>query len=119
MHINATFLVQIINFLITYHVLNIFLLKPVITSLKEKKLKRKKLEQKIKIEEEALRSLEKEKSDSIVIFQEHVKETYPFVSLAISEKLPESKHVFIEKIDANQLKQAVTQALVKRVPNAY
>lgn len=119
MHINATFLVQIINFVVTYHILNCFLFKPVIASLKEKREKRDGLEHAIQTEEEKLLALEKEKTEKIVAFQTHVKESYPFISLAAIEKPSEITRVIPEKIDTDQLKKEVTQLLVEKVPHAY
>jgi len=119
MHINATFLVQIINFLITYAALNTLLFKPVIASLQEKKKKREELENSIKQEEKKLLALEKEKTNKITIFQAKIKKLYPFTSPLHYKQPPELPPIKKEHIDTNILQKEVTNLLIKKVPHGF
>ena len=119
MHINATFLIQIINFLLTYTVLDKLLFKPALASIKEKKVKQKTLEASIQKEEEKLLELEKDKDDKIAAFQVRVQEQYPFISPLHYKKAPELAQIEKEIIDTKVLQKQITEFLVKKVPHGY
>ena len=119
MNINATFLIQIIHFLIAYKMLNALLFRPAIASLKEKRDKRKQIETAIKQEEETLLSLEKEKTEQIVTFQAHVKKQYPFVTPLPHEEVIETARTVPEEVDIKQVKQELVDLLVTKVPDVY
>lgn len=118
MQINATFIVQLINFFITYHVLNFLVFKPIIASLHHKEKEEKKINDSIAHEEEILLSLEKEKSQAMRTFQTQTKEKYPYVSLVEKEKEEEFKIPKTE-IDQTALEKQVTDFLIEKVPHEY
>ena len=119
MHINITFIIQIINFFITYKVLNIFLFKPVIASLEVKQAKREKLEGSITKEETALAKLERTKAENVVAFQDHVKDEYPYVSLVQEDSYLDIAKIKTEHIDTKELESQVTKWLVEKVPHGF
>lgn len=119
MKINITFIIQIINFFITYKVLNIFLFKPVIASLEAKRAKQKALEKSITKEEEVLLSLEKTKAADVVAFQGKVKEEYPFISLVQEDSFLDITKIKTETIDTKNLESEVTQWLIEKVPHGF
>jgi len=117
MDINATFLVQIINFFVIYKVLTVFFFKPIIASLEEKKAKKESLEKSIKEKEEVLVSLEKQKKEEIKVFQEHVKTEYPFISPTETDKPVEMEVKIKKEADTKELKNKVVDLLVSKVPH--
>jgi hypothetical protein len=119
MHINLTFVIQIVNFLVVYKVLNSLLFKPVLASLEAKQEKKSKLEKSIKNKEEELTLLEKEKKENIVTFQQHAKQTYPFIQPQHYEKPIEVTYTKTTEADKKKLKKEVTDWLIKKVPHAY
>jgi hypothetical protein len=119
MHINATFLIQIINFIITYYVLNTFLFKPIIKSLKRKQEKETALKTSIEKEEENILTLEKKKHEKVLSFQRKMKKEFPYIAPVTPDK-PIDIEVDITKATPDKaLQKEVTNLLVKRVPDAY
>lgn len=86
MHINVTFLIQIANFLITYKILSVFLFKPIIASLEEKKVKKENLFNTIQEKEDQILALEKEKTEKITSFQTYATKKYAFCAPKFYEK---------------------------------
>ena len=80
MNINITFFIQIINFFVTYKLLNVLFFKPIIKSIEKKKQKEESVNLKINNQEQVLLNLQKEKVEHVVSFQSHVKKDYPFIS---------------------------------------
>ena len=119
MHINVTFLIQVINFLITYKILKTFLFRPVLSSIKEKKEKREKFEQSIEKKEQELIVLEKKKIENVDIFQKHVKKTYPFVASTTCDKPQLEFTPEKETVDREKIKKDVVDWLVEKVPDGY
>jgi F0F1-type ATP synthase membrane subunit b/b' len=125
MHINATFLIQIINFVVTYYILNRFLFKPIIASIKRKHEKEIGLKKSIKKEENKIVTLEKEKHEVVLSFQRNMKKKFPYISPIIQDKPVdvEAEKAFAlltqEKIDKKTLQKEVTKFLIERVPHEY
>jgi len=116
MHINATFLVQIINFLISYYVLNRFLFKPVIASIRKKQETETALKASIEKEENDIIALKKEKYESIISFQRKMRKKFPYISKTIQDK-PIDVAPEIARPKNPKLQKEVTDFLVKRVPD--
>jgi hypothetical protein len=117
MQINATFIVQIINFALTYVVLSRFLLQPFLILIQKKKAAQQALQAILenKGHEEAM--LIRSKNDALASFKEHIKKTYQKPATH-SIEFP----VFVETtVDESHIKHLVKQAadlVVKKVPRA-
>ena len=119
MHINATFLIQIINFIITYYVLNRFLFRPIIASLKRKHDNKTALTTSIEKEETNIIALEKEKYEAVISFQRNMKKKFPYISPIIEDKPVEVVSDVEVKIDTKALQKEVANFLIEKVPHAY
>lgn len=115
-NINITFFIQVINFFVTYKLLNIFLFKPVIASIQKKKQNDELISAKIKQQEQVLLDLQKEKVGHVVSFQSHVKKDYPFISPY--ERMP-FKYIEINQdvsnLDIAELTKDVSDWIIKKV----
>ena len=120
MQINVTLVIQIINFFITYKVLNAFLFRPAIDALETKQKKKDALQNQIDTQEEELITIEKEKVEAIVTFQNHVKKCYPFIQTYTVEKQLEFDITPQPKmIDKEKLEKQITDWLVEKVPHDF
>lgn len=119
MKINVTLFIQIINFFITYKVLTLFLFKPILESLKEKRIRKEKLQKSIKEKEQELVNLEQQKRENIITFQKHIKQTFPFISPKQYDKPLEISITKQEIIDTKKLKNKITDWIVSKVPYDY
>lgn len=121
MQINATLLIQIVNFVVAYKILDYLLFKPVIESLNEKNSRKNQFTESIKKEEEILVSLAKEKKEKVASFQTRIKKQYPFEPHVVSEK-PETLKISDEKekkVDSEKLEKDVVKWLLEKVPHGY
>jgi len=78
MQINITFLVQIINFGITYFFLNKILFRSVVYFLQKREMLKKRLINKIVQKEHELDALYSQKASDMLQFQAHVAKKYRF-----------------------------------------
>ena len=119
MNINLTFVIQIIHFSLTYMVLTKLLFNPIITTLKKRKSKEKRLNNTIAKEEKAITTLHKEIGEHLHTFQEHTKKAYPFTlqtraHLQIPPQLPLQEPTKAQRVT---LLKNITEWLVKKVPH--
>jgi hypothetical protein len=117
MRINVTLFVQIINFAITYLVLNRFFFKPLLNSLEKKDLAKKELEQKIDVEEKELVGLENKKSSDVGSFQLMIKQKYPYEPYLIRTAAEQTPIISEEKVDRAVLEKQIVDFLSKKVPH--
>ena len=113
MYINLTFFLQTINFLSTFWFLNRFLFAPFIASLEKKEKKEKNLSSSVMEEMNLVEKLKKEKKETLIAFQEHVKKTYHVpasVELTIEANVP-----FEKLAEKEKLTEEITNVLVKKV----
>ena len=116
MQLNATFIVQIVNFALSYVVLSKFLLRPFVQRIHQKQAARQALVNALKDKEAQLQQLGKDKQEHLKAFQSYVHTTYqpPMITLT---QLP----VFEEKpLDEHYVQDMIkkTSALVvKKVPH--
>ena len=69
MHINITLFIQIINFVITYKVLDIFFFKPILASLEQKKEQELALNSAVQQKEHDLENLEEQEKLNFLLFR--------------------------------------------------
>jgi hypothetical protein len=118
MQINVTFIIQIINFWITYAILHKLLLKPVVRLVNNKEAGKAMLLNGLKEKEAALVRLQEDKKKNIDIFRNHLKTHYVFKQAQVLE-IPASS-VFNKKAEEIEALIATTKALlVEKVPHAY
>lgn len=118
MHVNVTFLVQGINFFITYKLLTAFFFGPIIKSIKNKKTKQEKLETNINQREKDLLTLEKEKHQNLSSFQSHAQVKYQFSHRTHYEEPIEVK-TEEEPVETKKLQEQIIDLLIKKVPDVY
>ena len=85
MHINVTFLIQIVNFWATYFFLKKILLNPVVTVLLKRKNAHRRLSLEFKKKEDFLKQRVDEKSRLLRAFQRQLKERYQIIKLECPE----------------------------------
>lgn len=101
MQINVTFIIQIINFWISYAMLHKFLFKPFVQLINNKEAARETLIKGLRAKEQRLLQLQEDKKKNLETFRTYVKTQYPFKTPA-PEEIP-SEFVFIknqDKLDA-------------------
>lgn len=121
MQINITLFIQIINFFLTYKILDKFFLKPMLQSLRNKKTAKCNFESKIKHDEKTVEDLKESKKTQLASFQTYIKKQYPFISpkyLLIEQQLEITKKENSPK-NLNVLKNKIKLWIIKKVPNAY
>lgn len=77
-NINLTLPLQIINFLITYWVLNRYLLRPVIVRILERRAQEKKMQDEIILKKRDVEVFNNEKTAQLAQFQVDTKKDFPF-----------------------------------------
>lgn len=118
MQVNATTLIQILNFWITYFFLKKFLFKPIVRVLLQKDALRKALRDDLKYKETALFHLQEKKARQIVDFKELIKKNYQFEPFQLSD-IPCSNTCQKTEEDINALTDATKELLIKKVPHAF
>ena len=114
MNINSTFLIQSINFLITYKFLKKFLFKPIIESLNKKEEDQKILNSEIESIKDYVFHLEKEKSKNLDIFRYSSKKNYPFEKEKHQSKLLEVSIPKTTSIDVDKTKKEIKKILLEK-----
>jgi hypothetical protein len=118
MQINATFLIQIINFWVTYTILHRLLLRPLVHLINKKDAAKATMIEGIKQKEHVLARLQEDKHKNLEIFRNHVKTKYIFITPKPASMPPPS--IFIK--DPRQialLTQAAEQLLIEKAPHAF
>ncbi|MFA6527008.1 MAG: hypothetical protein WCT20_01140 [Candidatus Babeliales bacterium] len=87
---NITIFVQIINFWITYWILHRFFLKPVVAFIQQKECALAMVQDTIKRKEAAVRALQKDKLDQLIVFKTHIKTDYQMIEhVSAQREIPE------------------------------
>lgn len=76
MQINVTFLIQVINFYITYRLLDVILLKPLVSLLQKRDAVKDRLVKEIEEKEQELHSVEYQKEVDLQEFQIRLQQKY-------------------------------------------
>lgn len=118
MQINVTFLIQIINFWITYIFVSRLLLKPVYCLIQRKKIAKKYLLEKLKQKEQQLLVCQNKKKDNLVSFRNQVKASFKLKQPKEIEKVPEIQYMQNKKT-IKDLIEASKKIIVKKVTNAH
>lgn len=87
MQINVTFVIQIINFWISYTVLHKLLFKPFVGLIHNKEAARDTLTNGLKAKEQRLLQLQEDKKKNLETFRSYIKAQYPFKTVPL-EKIP-------------------------------
>lgn len=118
MQVNATTLIQILNFWITYFFLKNFFFKPIVRVLLQKDALRKALRDDLKYKETALYHLQEKKTRQTVDFKEQIKKNYQFQPFQPSD-IPCSRAYQQTEEEINALTNATKELLIKKVPHAF
>ena len=116
MRLNLTFVLQLINFAISYWFLNKFMFKPVLAFLKKRDEKERRLQKDIEKKENNLLDLEHIKQEELVEFKEKVKTKYriiPFIQPEVATQIP----CKVDKKTAKKLIDIAKDILVQKVPH--
>ncbi len=115
MYVNITLLIQIINFSITYHLLNKLIFSPIIISLKKKKTVEDNFINSLKKEEHLLLSKEKRLHQDLIDFQRKIQKKY----VPLTKKSIEVQFDITYERDEKEVKnltKKIKDLLVKEVP---
>jgi hypothetical protein len=118
MQINATFLVQIVNFWISYAMLHKLLFKPFVHLIEKKRSARNRVSEGLKHKEHTLLGLQEEKKTNQETFRAYIKSTYVFLH-------PKPQEIqIIGSFEKNQqeidhLIKITKEQIVQKVPHAY
>jgi F0F1-type ATP synthase membrane subunit b/b' len=118
MQINVTFIIQIINFWITYLVLHKILFKPVVQLLQNKETAKESLVEGIKTKEAGLLHLQEEKKKNLEDFRQYLKTKYAFQP----QRQEEIPVLTIQETKREAIAKMVTQEcdlIVQKAPHAY
>lgn len=118
MQVNATTLIQILNFWITYFFLKKFFFKPIVRVLLQKDALRKALRDDLKYKETALFHLQEKKTRQTVDFKDQIKKNYQFEPFQPSD-IPCSTAYHQTEEELNALTDATKELLIKKVPHAF
>lgn len=114
MNINATCLIQIINFWITYALLHKILLAPFAQRITRKKILVAKLVDGLKDKQQLLVQLHNEKKTNLDSFRIHLKKNYALQPVLL-EKIPEEVSVNVNEKEIDCLVAAQKDLIVKRI----
>lgn len=118
MQINATTLVQICNFWITYFFLQKFIFKPIVTMLLQKEAFRKASRDDLKYKETALLQLQEKKLRQITDFRKQIAQTYQFTPHQVPE-IPSGVIYQPNEEKISELTNTITDLLTEKVPHAF
>ena len=116
MNPNLTFFMQVINFGITYWVLNKFMFKPVLLFLQKKKKKEKQELESIAQKEHELLQLHEKKEQELATFKEDMKGQYCFAPVK-TPAVPSKVACKVDEKEAEKLIKEAEGLLLKRVPH--
>lgn len=117
MHINATVIIQIINFIIAHAILSRFLLKPFAQRILQKQRARKAMIAGFKDKEALLQCLAVEKNRLLFVFQAHVQQNYkpPTINLIV---LPSLVDPVLDTTAVEAITKATTKIIIKKASHA-
>lgn len=118
MQINVTFIIQIINFWISYALLHKFLFKPFVRLINSKEAARETLIKGLKAKEQRLLQLQEDKKKNLEVFRTHIKAEYPFQTLPL-EKMPSEFMFTKNQTELEALIDAEKNLLIQKAPHAY
>ncbi len=118
MQVNATTLIQILNFWITYFFLKKFFFRPIIRVLLQKDALRKALRDDLRYKEKALFHLQEKKNRQTVDFKEQIKKNYQFQPFQPSDIPCNPTHLQTDE-EIKRLTNATKELLIKKVPHAF
>jgi hypothetical protein len=119
MDVNATLLVQVLNFGITYLFLKKFLFAPVVMRIYHKESTQKRLIERLKQRELNGLELQRQKKEQLYNFRQSIKQKYSVgeKEMPVPDALVLTKQVFSDK-DADVLVQHGAQVIVTKVVHA-
>ncbi len=115
--LNATFLVQIINFWVTYLFLNRLLFRPIVQLLQAKEIAKKHLQRDMKLKEKALYDLQEDRHRQQVAFKMYLQKNYVADVPDGIEDVPEVTYV-CDDVERKKLIDESRKILVKKVRHA-
>ena len=118
MNLNATFIVQIINFWITYFFLKKLLLKPLVVALNRREKTRQQILDILKQKELLLKQKVEEKNKTLLDFQRSLKKKYAVIPFEYPE-IPLEITYHRNKVDIDNLILISKDTLIKKAPYAY
>lgn len=118
MQINATFLVQIVNFWISYAMLHKFFFKPFVRFIEKKSTAKRTLLENLKAKELSLAQLQEDKKRHLEDFRAHLKAQYqpPIPTL---EKIPTPPTFIKDSAEIAAITKTATEILIEKAPHAY
>lgn len=117
MNINITFVVQIINFWITYFFLTRLLLKPMVVVLRNRGIAREKMKDALKEREFFLKERVEEKARALVEFRRYLKRNYTVQPVATSIDVPEIEY-HRDRAEIDAIMSSAKKYLKGKVPDA-
>ena len=118
MHVNLTFLIQIINFWISYVFLHRFFLKPIVILINKKNQAKEFLINGLKQKELALVQLQEEKSKNVTTFRQYLKTTYVLTPPHL-QVIPTIVMAKKNQAEITQLTEKIKGILIQRVPHVF
>jgi hypothetical protein len=113
MHINATVIIQILNFMIIHVILSKFLLRPIANRILKKRRVQQELAAGLKEKEVLMQELAIKKAAKLLDFQKHVVKTYaaPIVTLA---PLPMLTEPLFDESTVQQIANQAAQVIIDK-----
>lgn len=118
MQINATFLIQIINFWISYAMLHKLLFKPFVQLIEKKHAAQAKMLGLIKSKEHVLVVLQDDKKQNLEDFRAHLKATYQTLPPKL-QPVPATDFFDVEQKTITDITTTVKEIIVQKAPYAY
>lgn len=118
MQVNATTLVQICNFWITYFFLQKIFFKPAITRLLQKEALKKALRDDLKYKETAILQLQEKKNRHVIDFKKLVEKNYRFSPHSVPD-IPSGVTYLPTEEEICKLHDTIAETLTKKVPHAF
>lgn len=118
MQINITFVIQIINFWITYGVVHKLLLKPFVARIRAKEATKTTLEDGIKTKETTLSRLHEDKKKNQEEFQSYLKKHYIFTTPQL-QAIPITSTFVKDQKEIDALQATIKTLIIQKVPHAF
>jgi F0F1-type ATP synthase membrane subunit b/b' len=118
MQINATFLIQIVNFWISYAMLHKLLFKPFVQLIEKKQAAQTKMLNVIKSKEQTIVHLQDDKKKNLEEFRVHLKETYHFTQPQLQD-VPATCAIEKEQEGIDSITAQMKQLLIQKAPHAF
>lgn len=118
MQINVTFIIQIVNFWISYAMLHKLLFKPFVGIINNKQAARQILIKGLKHKELALITLQDDKKKNLEDFRTHIKQQYDFTPLPLIE-LSQPFAFSCNQDEIDRLIETQKNLIIQKAPHAY